>query len=428
MKKLIFFSAVLIPVFSFAGGFQLNLQGLKAAAMGGAATGIVSDASTVFFNPGGMSKLEGHQFTVGFNLVDPYVSVQTPQVANTNQTSDRGTPIHFYYSGHVTDKLHFGFLINNQFGSRTSFDDDWQGRFIIQNIRLTTFMFQPTVSYKIHDKISIGGGFVYSYGDFETEKAIPISSSTTSEGKARLTGDGDGVGYNLGIYSNFLTLEHGAGKTDFNLGVSYRSEIAVDLTNGTAEFTNIPTSLLGTFPAKTGFVSKLTLPQVFTAGISVRHERGDYAITFIYDFNWTGWSSYDTLNFNFANDETPDSKTTKDWKDVTTHRFGLDVTYKNKYSVRGGIYYDNSPTKDGFVSPELPDMTQTVYTAGLGYKVNDKLSFDFSFIRQNEERRDLLLDANFDATYKRKVNVYGLSLNLKFGAKSSKQTTTTPEQ
>ncbi|PKP44164.1 MAG: hypothetical protein CVT95_11320 [Bacteroidetes bacterium HGW-Bacteroidetes-12] len=420
MKKLVIYASLFLPLSAFAGGFQLNLQGLKAAAMGGAATGIVSDASTVFFNPGGMSRLDGHQFTFGFNIVDPYVSVQTPEVANTNQTSERGTPIHFYYSGQVTDKIHFGFLVNNQFGSRTSFDDDWQGRFIIQNIKLTTYMFQPTVSYKIHDKISVGGGFVYAYGDFETEKAIPISSSTTTEGKARLTGDGDGVGFNLGIFSNFLTFTHGASKTNLNLGVSYRSEIAVDLSNGVAEFTNIPTSLLGTFPAKTSFVSKLTLPQVFTAGISAKHERGNYSIIFIYDLNWTGWSSYDTLSFNFDNADTPDSKTTKDWKDVFTHRFGVDVTYKNKYSVRAGVYHDNSPTRDGFVSPELPDITQTVYTGGLGYKVNDKVSIDFSFIRQNSDRKDLLLDANFNAHYKRKVNVYGLALNLKLGSKSTK--------
>jgi len=281
-------------------------------------------------------------------------------------------------------------------------------------------MFQPTVSYKLHDKISVGGGFVYARGSFSTEKAIPVSSSTSTEGKASLSGSGDAVGYNLGIFSNFLTLAHGASSTKLNVGISYRSELAVDLTNGEAEFTNIPVALQGTFPAKTGFTSKLTLPQVFTAGLSAQHIKENYSVTFIYDFNWTGWSSYDTLTFKFDNTDTPESKTTKDWQDVVTHRFGVDFTYKEKFSVRAGLYIDNSPIKEGYVSPELPDISQTAYTAGLGYKINDTFSVDFSFIRQSAERKDKLLVANFDATYRRKVNVYGLALNIKLGNKSSK--------
>lgn len=420
MKKLVIYASLFLPLSAFAGGFQLNLQGLKAASMGGAATGIASDASTVFYNPAGMSHLNGHQFTFGFNLVDPSVSIQTPEVANTNQTSKRATPIHFYYSGQINEKLHFGFLINNQFGSSSSFEDDWQGRYIIQNISLKTFMFQPTVSYKLHEKISIGGGFVYARGSFSTEKAIPVSSSTSTEGKASLSGSGDAVGYNLGIFSNFLTLAHGASSTKLNVGISYRSKLAIDLSNGVAEFTNIPEALQGTFPAKTGFTSKLTLPEVFTAGLSAQHIKENYSVTFIYDFNWTGWSSYDTLTFKFDNADTPESKTTKDWQDVVTHRFGVDFTYKEKFSVRAGLYIDNSPIKEGYVSPELPDISQTAYTAGLGYKINDTFSVDFSFIRQSAERRDKLLVANFDATYRRIVNVYGLALNIKLGNKSSK--------
>lgn len=426
MKKILLNLLLISPIVVSAGGFQLNLQGLKAAAMGGAFTSLSNDASAVFYNPGAMSSLTGHQFTFGTNLVDPHVSVQTPQVANTNQTSPMATPIHFYYSAQLNDKFNVGFLVNNQFGSSSSYEDNWQGRYIIQNISLKTFMFQPTVSYKLHDKISIGAGFVYTTGSFSTEKAIPVSSSTSSEGKVSLSGSGDGVGYNIGIFSNFLTLENGDKKTDFILGISYRSALPIDLSNGDAEFTDIPVALQGQFPAKTGFTSKLTLPQVFTAGLSAQHQYNDNLhFTVIYDFNWTGWSSYDTLTFKFDNKETPESKSIKDWQNVVTHRFGLDITYKKKFSIRGGLYIDNSPIKEGFVSPELPDITQIAYTGGFGYKINEKFSVDFSFIRQSAERKDFLVSANFDGNYRRKVNVYGLALNIKLPGKSNSSTTTT---
>lgn len=160
------------------------------------------------------------------------------------------------------------------------------------------------------------------------------------------------------------------------------------------------------------------MPSVFTAGFSVKHSKTNYSVELAYDLNWTGWASYDTLAFDFENADTPDSKTTKDWQNALTHRFGVDFTYKEKYSARVGAYYDNSPVKDGYVSPELPDMTQLAYTAGLAYKINDMITVDLSYIRQSAERESDLTDAGFSAKYRRKVNVYGIGVNIKLGGAS----------
>ena len=319
--------------------------------------------------------------------------------------------------------------INNQFGSSASFDDNWQGRNIIQNMSLATIMFQPTLAYKIHDKISVGAGFVFATGAFSTDKAVPVGSATTAEGQAHLEGAGYGMGYNVGIYSQFLTLgDEGADQTKFAVGIDYRSELSIELNGGEATFTDIPASLTGKFPSKTDFDSKLVLPSVFTAGFSAKHIKENWSLEFAYDLQWTGWSSYDSLNFDFENTNTPDSKTFQDWEDVLTHRFGLDFTYKNKYSVRAGTYYDNTPMKDNRVSPHLPGITQLAYTFGLGYKVSDKVTVDFAYIHQDAERTASLEGTGFTADYKRVVNVYTIGVNLKFGAKAKKaaSTTTTP--
>ncbi len=435
MRRILLSLLLGAPAITIAGGFQLNLQGLKAVAMGGAFSGVASDATTVFFNPAGMSNLDHHNFTAGINIVDAHVSIQTPEVANTDQTSGKGTPIHFYYSGKINEKLSLGFLVNNQFGSASSFDDDWQGRYIIQNISLKTFMFQPTMAYKIHDKISIGAGFVYGMGSFSTEKAVPLASNTTEEGKAHLEGSGDGVGYNIGVYSQFLTLGDDAKNTKFAIGLDYRSSIAVDLGNGEATFTNIPVSLRDKFPEETGFVSKITLPSVFTVGMSIKHTVAEkWSLAFAYDLNMTGWSSYDTLAFDFKNNDTPDSKQIQDWDNVLTHRLGFDFIYQEKYSIRVGLYQDNTPMKDNLVSPHLPGVTQVAYTAGLGYKVNEKISIDFAYIRQSASRDDVSLaqykveegnyvqqngekvqTGDFNYKFNRKVNVYGLAVNINIG-------------
>jgi len=415
MRKTLLSALFLTPFLALAGGFQLNVQGIKAIGMGGASGASGSEVSSVFFNPGAITQLKGQNFSFGLNIIDPAVSLRTPQTANIDQTSGIGLPFLFYYSGSLfkekfNDKLKVGFLVNNQFGSSTSFDDEWQGRNIIQNVSLKTFMFQPTLAYEIHEKLSIGGGFVFSLGQFDTESAIPVGPSA----QAALEGSGSAVGFNVGIYSQFLTLgEEEGNRTEFAIGLDYRSELDVDLTDGDVEFRNIPSSLADRFPATTTFNSGVTLPAVFTAGFTAKHIKENWSLEFVYDLNWTGWSSYDSLNFDFASENTPDSRSFQNWKNSLTHRFGLDYTYKNKYSVRAGAYYDESPVRDGFLSPQLPDITQWAYTFGLGYKVNEKLSFDFGYIRQDAERSSGFDAEGFTADYHRIVNVYSFGVNVK---------------
>lgn len=407
----------------FAGGFQINMQSHKATGMGGAFSSICSDASSLFYNPGGMANLKGHQFTLGGTLISPAVSLRTQVYSNIDQTSKNSTPIHFYYSYRLKEKLNVGFGVNNQFGSSSSFEDSWQGRYIVQNISLKTFMFQPTVSYRVHEKISVGAGFVFTNGAFTYNKAIPVSSATTDYGTARLKGSGNSMGFNIGVHSNLYEKQGEKWNTKVGVAASCRSSLNLKLKKGTVEFADIPVSLQDKFPASQKFTSELTLPAVFTAGFNVKFSDADkYSIQFVYDFNYTFWSVYDTLAFDFENELTPDSKTAKEWKNSPTHRVGIDFTWKEKYSLRAGVYADQTPIQNGFVSPELPDNSHVGLTLGAGIKINETLSADFSFLRSRFERMNASLDAEgFTADYRRIVNVFGLGINIKIDKNEKKK-------
>ena len=259
MKKFLSLFLLASSVSGFAGGFQLNVQSTRSLGMGGAYTGFGRGTESVFFNPGAMCNLKGHNFTLGGTLIMPLVSLQTDVFDNINQTSPMATPIHFYYGGQITDDLFLGLGINNQFGSSSSFEDDWQGRFIIQNISLKTFTFQPTVAYKIHELVSLGAGFVITTRKFAFEKALPITGETTDEGKAVLSGSGVTYGFNAGLFSTLIDND----KMKLTLGVDYRSGQTINLENGLAQFSDIPVSLQESFPAETKFTGKLNLPSVF---------------------------------------------------------------------------------------------------------------------------------------------------------------------
>jgi long-chain fatty acid transport protein len=395
----------------FAGGFQLNVQSPRALGMGGAYAGFARGTESVFFNPGGMCNLKGHNFTLGGSLIFPLVSLQTAVTDNINQTSPVATPVHFYYGGEIFENLYAGLAINNQFGSSSSFEDDWEGRFIVQNISLKTFTFQPTVAYKIHPLFSLGAGFMLTTGNFSYEKAVPVGSDDTDYGKAKLSGKGIAYGFNVGFFSTLIDND----KMKLTLGGDYRSGQLIKLEEGTAEFSDIPQSLEASFPAMTTFTGELNLPSVITAGFAYQYNINDKnSITLTYDFVYTGWSSYDTLAFDFANEDTPDSKTTKAWQDTPTQRFGIEYALNEMFFFRVGGYYDVTPIQDGYVSPELPDADQFVPTFGFGMQIGENVAFDLAWLHQDTERTASLDDEGFNAKYHRIADVISLSATIKF--------------
>ncbi|HSY77210.1 MAG TPA: outer membrane protein transport protein [Bacteroidia bacterium] len=429
MKLKILMAVSALPFAAFAGGFQIPQQSIKGTGLGGAYTGICYDAAAIFYNPGGMCNLYGQNFTVAGVGLFPYVSVLTPDNVNTNQTSSVFTPIEIYYSGQVCKNLWAGISINNQFGAAASYPDNWEGQYIVQTIKLQTFMFQPTLAYKICNKLSVGAGFVYTLGTFGGTKAVPLSGATTSRdttanGEANLNGTGHAFGYNVGVFSNIFEKKADSNSwgESISIGVDYRSGLPFTVPNGTANFSQIPASLVSQFPASQGFSTNVNLPGVLTAGVSVKFSKGNnWDFMLAYDFCYTFWSSYDSLHFSFANPSTPAASYQYGWKNAMAHRMGIEATYLKKYSLRAGYYIDGSPIPDGSVSPEVVDATNSGFSLGASYKFNCGVSVDFAYLRSDFIRNNASWDSEgFTASYHRIVNVFGLGVNYSFNCKCKK--------
>lgn len=420
MKKsilsVIYFVAVLIPCHLFAGGFQLNVQGQKALSMGGTALANSADASAVFFNPGALGFIKHkYSLTGGVAIIIPNISVQTPATLNINQTSPVGTPIQFYAAAKITDKVALGLGVNNQFGSTSSFDKQWEGKYIVQKLALQTFMYQPTATYTFNNRIGIGAGFTYTTGSFEFEKAVPVATAQLDNGNVSLKGTGVGFGFNMGIQAILLKEDTTKRFTSLKAGFSYRSPIEIILQNGSAKFTDISIALRDKFPEETTFNSKLTLPGVISIGLQSNIRiNNKIDVDVALDYNFTQWSSYDSLKIDFANPNSPDGRTPKKWKDSSTLRFGASLNYNKKYSLRLGTYYDETPIPDGYVSPELPDNTNIGFTAGIGAELTKNLSIDISWLVSDYTRAGLLIDGGFEANYRRNINTIGIGINYHF--------------
>ncbi len=406
LRRGLFAAVFLMAMNCFGGGFQLNTQGAKALGMGGLFTGVANDATCIYFNPAGMTDLKfRHELYTGVSLIFPMISIQTTAVSNTDQNSPVATPLQVFYAYKYNGNWSFGLGINNQFGSKASYPDDWQGRNIVQSLSLKTYMFQPTVAYKFDEHFSVGGGFDYVLGSFDLRRAMPLQATNRPEGELHLSGNGSCVGYNLGVLAT--------SKNIGTLGINFRSKLKVDLKNGDASFTNIPVDVSNMFPASTSFNSSVTLPAVLSIGIS--HKFLNDRLTVGFDFWRTFWSSYDTLKFSFANPTTPEVVSPRSYKDV--NYFGLGGTYvlSSKFAVRAGGFYDFSPIQDGYVSPELPDANTIGWAIGGSYKLSNRIAFDLSFLNYNLTMTRSFTQAGFSGTYHKIISVLDFGVNFSFG-------------
>lgn len=406
MKQLMIMMCIMSPALLFAQGFQVNLQGQKQQAMGGAGVGTNLDAASVFYNPGGVALLKENSVSAGVSLTSESTAFRD---GNSQQEYHTKSPISAPFTGYGVwgpseCKFKFGMGIYTPFGSTIKYEDGWSGRFALTQMKLQSIFFQPTVSYKISDKIGIGAGFVYGYGNINLSKDLPVTDQNGNYGSANLKGNASGVGYNLGVY--FKPTEK------FSIGLSYRSQVKMKVNNGDATF-NVPASLASSFPSGK-FTASLPLPQVLTLGLGYNVTE---KLLLAFDASFIGWASYKTLAFDYEQNTSTlqDTESPRNYKNTYSLRLGAQYKLSEKFMVRAGTNFEKSPIKNGYVTPEVPDADRWNFTGGLGYKPTERFVIDASFSYINfMKRTDTNMETNLSGTYKTRILVPGLSLTYNF--------------
>ena len=344
---------------SFAGGFQVNLQGQRQIGMGHTGTGFVTDAATIFFNPGGMGWLDTSvNISAGMSLIIPRTQYLEPFQGTYTATMvhNVGTPFQFYYSASLKKNIRAGIGVYTPFGSRAQWSDDWKGQFIIREINLKTIFIQPTLSWKVNEHFGIGAGFVICTGSFSLRKGVPVQNLASEYGEGNLEGDAAGVGANFGVYYS--------DNAKWSAGINYRTSVTAKVDEGEAKF-SVPNYLEQYFP-ETKFSAALDLPSVLSLGIGYKLNS---KLSIAADVNFIGWSSYDSLQIDFETntEKLEDISSARKYEDVFIYRLGAEYLCCKNVLLRAGIYYDTTPVKDGYVTPETPDSDRLGITLGAGF-------------------------------------------------------------
>lgn len=410
MKQIYYFSFIFLlftfPVSIYTQGFQVNFQGQKQQGMGCAGTALFQDGASIFFNPGSVAFSNENSINIASTPIFGNVLFVDSVTGKGYRTKNPvGTPFSAYglFQAHKHDKLKFGLAAYTPFGSTVQWEDNWIGRFALTRLELKAIFIQSTLSYRIADVIGIGAGFIVSTGNVNLQKDIPVQDSVGNYGHAELSGKAIGFGFNAGIHYDL--------NSKLSVGITYRSQINMNLKNGAAVFT-VPNSLDPNFPDGK-FTGSLPLPNVTTLGWAYKPNE---KWTFVVDVNYVGWKVYDTLAFDYEQNTTSllDTKSPRNYNSIFAFRGGSQYKIMPQLDLRLGGGFGFSPVPEASVTPETPDANRTYLTGGVTYRFSDQFSIDASIYYTQLKRTALNTETNLYGTYRTKAIAPGFSLIYKW--------------
>jgi len=408
---------------------EQSASGMGTAFAGGAA--IAEDASTVWYNPAGMTRLDRPQLVVAGHYID--LNIKTNVIS---ASSVQGIPIgggagkspgesafvpNFYYTHPITKEFSVGAGVNAPFGLATEYDSTWAGRYHAIKSEIKAINYNVSGAYKFNDALSGGVGVDYQHFKAELTQAVdftticnvlgaaaacggaapapgPFNVTTNpNDGNAKVTADSNAWGYNLGLLAQL--------PNDFRVGVAYRSKMKQSL-SGNFDITT-PANVPGGVLAATGLVNSgakadVTLPA--SISVSAYQQVGpQWAI--MADITRTNWSSIPELRIKFDSGQ-QDSVVTLNL--IDSYRYSVGATYKpnDAWILRGGLAYDQSPvTNPQDTSPRLPDGDRTWIAIGAGLKASPNLNFDFGYAYIHVQGTQVRKTATGENTFRGNLSV-----------------------
>jgi len=343
-----------------AAGFALieqNASGLGNAYAGQAAS--AQDASTIFFNPAGMTMLPDRQVVMAGHLIKPQAEFSGSSNIGGGDGGDAGGLAFVpngYFAYRLTPDIHVGIGMNAPFGLKTEYDSAWAGRTQGVKSEVKTINLNPSIALKVSPTLSLGAGLSVQYAEATlTSRTGPAPTS----GLLTVKGDDFGWGFNLGALWQVNPATR--------IGLAYRSEVDQKLDGNVA----------GVSPSPIPATASVTLPD--SASLSVLYKLNN-RLELLADITWTGWSDFDELRVLRKSDgSTFGTATEENWSDSYRYSVGANYRMNDKLTLRGGVAYDETPVSDTYRTVRIPDESRTWLAIGAQYRLSDKSSLDFGY-------------------------------------------------
>jgi long-chain fatty acid transport protein len=385
MKKIILSLVISIsPIAAQAAGFALIEQ--SASGMGNAFAGggaIAEDASTIYFNPAGMTYIQGTQIVGAIHLIKPnaeFTGTFSLPIGGGNggDAGDIAFVPNFYYKRDLTDTVKFGLGVNAPFGLKTEYDPTWKGRLQAVKSEVKTININPSVAFKVNDQLSVGAGVSAMWAQAEL-----TSAGNAAGAQVKIKGDDWGFGFNLGaIYQ---------ATTDTRFSAAYRSKVKQKLDGAVSSV--IPLAALNT-----GVTASIDLPETFAVSAFSRvNDQWDI----MGDVTWTRWSNFQELKV-VRSDGSVLGNTPENWSNTLRYSVGTNYHYSDDIKLRAGLAYDEEAISEQYRTARIPGNDRKWVSIGANWRVSPYSSIDVGYAHL------FISDANINKTEN------GMTLNGKY--------------
>lgn len=359
-----------------AAGFFLPYQGT--AAIGNSLAGVAAlgeDASTVFWNPAGMARIETRQIAISGAIVDSNLRL-TGSSASTGPSPALSTGGDGGNAGATAlvpsafmvlpfGRFAFGLGVSATFGSMTEYEAQWRGRFQAIDTEIQALNLNPSLSYRVNDHWSVGFGV--NLTEFDAEFGRRVALAPAVEGNAKLQGNDFAIGYNAGILWEMTP--------ETRLGLSYRSETQFQLGGNQTVLgpTGVPVPGQN-FPIR----ADLTMPAMANlSGVHALNERW----TLLGDAMFMQWSDIQNIDIRrAANDVSTGSPLQYQFRDTWRFSAALNYRYDDRWLFRGGIAWDQSPVKGSAErTASLPDSDRIWLSIGTRFDITPSHRLDLAY-------------------------------------------------
>ena len=449
-----------------ASGYRFGSQSVSAQGTAEANGAEANDASTIFANPAGLSRLEGRQIVGGITAVVPHSTFQdagstrftrTPTGGPTSQDDYAPSVVagpSLYYSQKIDNQWTAGVGVFVPYGTKLDYDNNWSGRYSLTNIKLESVTVNPSVAFKLSEQHSLGFGIDIEYMKARLGQAVdvpgsiaaaqaagsgaalvrqivtlggnPAALATAGDAHAGVEGKDWGYGFNVGyLYSP-------APGTRF--GIAYRSSIKHELKGGAVwDFSTVTgdavvNKVLQGASHHVNSASRVDISTPETLSVNAFHQF-DPKWAGMADVTWTRNSRLQDINIQFVGAGVGDLVIRQQWKNTVRVAFGANYRLDDTTVLRAGIAHDDAPVRnDTLRHAALPDADRLQLSFGANWKLTPASSLDlaYSWLHFSDASGNYTNDCNpaqtactgngetTRGTWKTRMQLIGLAYNYKF--------------
>lgn len=411
---------------SYGAAFMLNEQNVSGLGNAFAGrTAIAEDASTSFFNPAGLVRINNHQVvgalsvpTANFEMTPVSITRATgAQVAQGKNKQNAGDTIPipaFHIGGPLINGFYYGLSITSPFGLKTEYDINSRNRYFGTESQLKTIDVNPNIAYKIDNQWSVGAGVSAQYAEARLYSMLDtqvLPGALVGVESLALDAKGHNKADNIGFGYNFGALYQPTNNT--RLGFNFRSKIKHN-TDGEIRF-SVPAGALAN-PVALGLVDQkatatVTLPEVYSVS-SFQTLNSDWDI--MADLTFTRWSRFKKLVIHYPDTRLNDSRVEEGFKNAIKVAVGANYKYSNNLTWRFGLAYDDSPVRARHRNIRIPDSDRYWAATGAKYVYNKNLTLDAGYtyiklkdasVREGKFGRPL---ENLYVEYESSIHLFGV--------------------